>query len=170
MSQGDGAPMGDIRVLRAGADRRRVSARRHRWPSTAPILAASILTGCAVGPDFVPPEPPPVAGPPRERIRTSACRPQAFLQGADIPDRWWELFRSRALNDLIEQANPAQRGPAGRRGSRAGRAGQCAGAARRPVPAGGGELELPAPEDADCHPRLRRPPTSGDSTACTPRR
>ena len=28
---------------------------------------------------------------------------KAFLYGADISSRWWELFRSRALNDLIEE-------------------------------------------------------------------
>ena len=28
---------------------------------------------------------------------------KAFLYGADISSRWWELFRSRGLNDLIEQ-------------------------------------------------------------------
>jgi NodT family efflux transporter outer membrane factor (OMF) lipoprotein len=60
------------------------------------------LCGCTLGPDFAPPEPPPVAsylppGGPRDgagvRIR----------HGSDIPAQWWELFGSRALNDLIEQ-------------------------------------------------------------------
>jgi len=53
-----------------------------------------------VGPNFKLPEPPPVAnylpGHDRQLGRT-------FIPGGDIPARWWELFRSRHLNELIEQ-------------------------------------------------------------------
>ena len=63
--------------------------------------------------------------------RAAIGRPGGFtLPGADIPPRWWELFRSRHLNDLIEMGIAPQRRPAGRRGRRAGGAGQRAGAAR----------------------------------------
>jgi NodT family efflux transporter outer membrane factor (OMF) lipoprotein len=63
------------------------------------LLLASMLTGCALGPDFKVPEAPPVAGylPPGDRPLG-----RIFAPGADIPARWWELFQSRHLNDLIE--------------------------------------------------------------------
>jgi NodT family efflux transporter outer membrane factor (OMF) lipoprotein len=77
--------------------------RLRRLSFAAPFLAASILTGCAVGPDFVPPEPPPVAGYLPGADVNERVLGKAFLYGADIPSRWWELFRSQALNDLIEQ-------------------------------------------------------------------
>ncbi len=60
------------------------------------------MTGCALGPDFTPPNSPPVAAYlPRSGPGDAAGL--AFANGADIPGRWWELFRSRALNELIEQ-------------------------------------------------------------------
>ena len=65
-----------------------------------------MLTGCAVGPDFQPPPPPGVSGflPPGRAPATSNPLPgQQLVAGASIPDRWWELFRSRHLNDLITQ-------------------------------------------------------------------
>ena len=85
---------------------------RRRVPALSPLartlarngaaLLAVALTSCSLGPEFVPPEPPPVdrylpSGGPGD---TAGLR---VLQAADIPGRWWELFRSRALNDLIEQ-------------------------------------------------------------------
>jgi len=68
----------------------------------APLLAAT-LTSCSLGPDFVPPEAPSVTrylppGGPKDAPGLK-IRP-----GADIPARWWELFRSPALNELIECA------------------------------------------------------------------
>jgi NodT family efflux transporter outer membrane factor (OMF) lipoprotein len=63
-----------------------------------------MLTGCALGPDFVPPGPPPVDGYlPSQRMAGTSAQGQSLRYGADIPERWWELFRSPALNDLIEQ-------------------------------------------------------------------
>jgi NodT family efflux transporter outer membrane factor (OMF) lipoprotein len=68
-----------------------------------------MLTGCAVGPDFTTPLPPavtsflsqiPVAGLPNG----DHVPGQTVARGSDIPARWWELFRSPPLNDLIEQA------------------------------------------------------------------
>ena len=68
------------------------------------ILTAT-LASCAVGPNFQPPQPPAVtdylpahaaglAG--GERVPR-----QKIVRGGDIPDRWWELFRSQHLNTLI---------------------------------------------------------------------
>src|SRR5882672_2118753 len=63
------------------------------------MLAASMLARCALGPDFKSPEAPPVTG-----YLPAGDRPpgRIYVPGADIPARWWEVFRSRHLNDLIE--------------------------------------------------------------------
>ena len=84
-----------------------------RWfVAGATALATAIfLTGCAVGPDFVHPAAPeiirytrePLAAPTSSANRASGGR-QAFLQGRDIPEKWWALFKSPALNTLIEQS------------------------------------------------------------------
>ena len=79
----------------------------------ATALAASALSGCAVGPDYRQPEAPPVpaytAGALPEE--TAAARnieaggaAQRFIPGQDIPDQWWSLFRSEALTALIRGA------------------------------------------------------------------
>jgi NodT family efflux transporter outer membrane factor (OMF) lipoprotein len=59
-----------------------------------------MLTGCAVGPNFAPPEPPDVTGyvPKSEGLRAAT----RFVAG-DIPPRWWELFHSKALSRMIEE-------------------------------------------------------------------
>jgi len=62
------------------------------------MLALASSAGCTVGPDFKPPEPPPVAGYLPEHDR----QPGRIFVPADIPARWWEVFRSRHLNELIE--------------------------------------------------------------------
>jgi NodT family efflux transporter outer membrane factor (OMF) lipoprotein len=83
-----------------------------RWLANTTAFAAAILvTSCAVGPDFhVPaapdtdrytPEPP--------ALHTSSTdaptgQTQHFEPGRDIPQQWWALFRSPALNALVEQA------------------------------------------------------------------
>lgn len=96
--------------------------RRNRWRALelsgdrhAPFLArfagaialATLLTGCAVGPDFVKPSPPAVNN------YTSSTAPvvpapaggkQTVLPGKDIPGQWWRLYGSKPLNQLIEQA------------------------------------------------------------------
>jgi len=84
-----------------------------RWFVTgATALATAIfLTGCAVGPDFVHPAAPEIIRYTRESLaapisstnRASGAR-QVFRQGRDIPEKWWALFRSPALNTLIEQS------------------------------------------------------------------
>jgi NodT family efflux transporter outer membrane factor (OMF) lipoprotein len=83
----------------------------------ASLAAATLLTGClAVGPDFLNPSPPETDRYTREplRPRTAATdtlggRSQRFVQGRDIPQEWWRLFKSHQLNTLIERslkANP----------------------------------------------------------------
>ena len=78
----------------------------------ATALAASILlASCAVGPDFLHPAAPDVAGYTREPLapRTSSTdaptgRAQHFAVGRDIPQEWWALFKSPGLNALIKQS------------------------------------------------------------------
>lgn len=76
--------------------------------AVAVFAAAMILTGCAVGPDFLHPAPPDVTGYTKEPLpaQTSSVnaptgQSQHFAQGRDIPQEWWTLFRSKALNTLI---------------------------------------------------------------------
>jgi NodT family efflux transporter outer membrane factor (OMF) lipoprotein len=69
------------------------------------------LTRCAVGPDFVHPAAPEIVRYTREPLapRTSSAvgaggQSQRFAATGDIAQAWWTLFRSPALNALIEQA------------------------------------------------------------------
>jgi NodT family efflux transporter outer membrane factor (OMF) lipoprotein len=78
----------------------------------AALAAATLLSSCiAVGPDFLHPAAPETDRYTQEPLapRTSSTdaptgRAQRFVQGRDIPQEWWRLFRSPALNALIEQA------------------------------------------------------------------
>ena len=80
----------------------------------AAMLAAQ-LGACAVGPNFVPPADPPVMRYTKEPLanpsaadaittRQGGSADQSFVAGADIPGQWWTLFRSKALNRLVEEA------------------------------------------------------------------
>jgi len=84
-----------------------------RWffASATAVAAATLLTSCAVGPDFVQPGAPEVTRYTREPLatRTSSSgisfgQSQLFSADRDIPQQWWALFKSPALNALIEQA------------------------------------------------------------------
>lgn len=66
------------------------------------------LTGCAVGPDFVRPQP---AGPDHyihgKQLQNTVSidgQVQHFEHGAEISADWWQLFQSPLLNSLIEKA------------------------------------------------------------------
>ncbi len=76
-------------------------------------LTVSALSGCAVGPDYRQPEPPSVPAYTPETLPTeTAAAPgaepggtaQRFVLGQDIPEQWWNLFRSEALTALIRRA------------------------------------------------------------------
>ncbi len=74
-------------------------------------IVAALLAGCAVGPDYRRPEPPPVAsytGNPLPAETAAAPGaggvPQRFASGEKIPSEWWALFRSEPLDRLIRQA------------------------------------------------------------------
>jgi len=75
------------------------------------LATVSLLSACAVGPDFKQPAAPPTdqytAG---EEPRATAAAPgeagavQHFVSGGLMPDRWWESFHNDALNALVEEA------------------------------------------------------------------
>ncbi len=72
---------------------------------------AAWMAGCAVGPNFKRPAPPAqdsyVVAPVENTEGTTNVvggESQRFVQGLDIPGQWWELFRSKPLNDLIARA------------------------------------------------------------------
>jgi NodT family efflux transporter outer membrane factor (OMF) lipoprotein len=83
-----------------------------RWFFAGPtaLAATMLLTSCAVGPDFVDPSAPEITRYTTEPLaQTSATdvplgQRQVFLDGRDIPQEWWALFKSSALNALIEQS------------------------------------------------------------------
>jgi len=70
------------------------------------------LAACAVGPNFKAPEAPHNAGfAPAGQIPAATVasaspggEAQRLVDGMDIPSQWWTLFRSPALNALIERA------------------------------------------------------------------
>ena len=73
--------------------------------------AAIVLAGCAVGPDFRPPQAPATgsytAGALAEKTAEApgtGGASQRFVPGRDIPAEWWRLFQSESLDRLIRQA------------------------------------------------------------------
>ena len=69
----------------------------------------ALSTGCAVGPDFDRPKPPPETALKANTSATAAASgvggdAQRFVSESDIPAKWWELFHSEKLDRLIEQA------------------------------------------------------------------
>jgi NodT family efflux transporter outer membrane factor (OMF) lipoprotein len=75
------------------------------------VISAALTAGCAVGPRYHRPEAPANAGyAPAPLPEISASAPihggeaQRLVSGRDIPFDWWELFKSPALNALIERA------------------------------------------------------------------
>ncbi|MGH6673715.1 MAG: efflux transporter outer membrane subunit [Xanthobacteraceae bacterium] len=80
-------------------------------PAIAGALTLSLLSACAVGPDFKVPLAPAGAGytPEDHAAGTAAIdvtggASQKFEPGRDIPGEWWTLFHSRELDGLIAAA------------------------------------------------------------------
>jgi len=74
-------------------------------------IAAAVLAGCAVGPDFRAPAPPktdtyttPTLPAETATAPVAGGGPQRFVAGRDIPAQWWTLFHSEALDRLIRQS------------------------------------------------------------------
>ena len=86
-----------------------LGAGRVRWRARSYLMlcTAMLMYGCAVGPDFERPEAPTVNGYTVGRLPASTVaadgQTQRFQQGRDIPGEWWSLFRSKALQSLIEE-------------------------------------------------------------------
>ncbi|KWV50897.1 histidine kinase [Bradyrhizobium macuxiense] len=77
----------------------------------AVAASALVLASCAVGPNFSSPPAPDVAGYTPEKLQSPGSDPagphvtaQRFVNGADIPTRWWAAFRSQPLNELIKMS------------------------------------------------------------------
>jgi len=75
------------------------------------VIAGAAIAGCAVGPNFHRPDAPTVTGYtaaalPKETAAASGPggAEQRFLSGREIPEQWWTLFHSPALDQLIRQA------------------------------------------------------------------
>ena len=93
-----------------------VPSRRDGWPRSPvrPVLVLgtlALLSGCAVGPDFRRPAAPAVEGYARPSLAATTPsadvaggHAQRLIPGQDVPSDWWTLFRSPALNRLVEQA------------------------------------------------------------------
>ena len=62
------------------------------------LLTTALLAGCAVGPDFERP------APPSAQSYMAAPLPAQYEPEREIPADWWALFRSPALNQLVQQA------------------------------------------------------------------
>jgi len=88
---------------------------RHLKRRTSRRLALAVLgaalAGCAVGPDFRRPDAPAnTSYTPEPMPAATASSPgregasQRFEAGKDIPDQWWALFHSPALDELIRDA------------------------------------------------------------------
>jgi NodT family efflux transporter outer membrane factor (OMF) lipoprotein len=66
-------------------------------------LAALLLSGCAVGPDYHKPEAPQQTSY-IQGVLTPHDSTQNFVEGLDIPGEWWTLFHNAALDQLIRRA------------------------------------------------------------------
>lgn len=69
-------------------------------------IAVLLATACVVGPNFHRPTAPDVKS---YRARPLALEDQRFVDGAEVPLQWWELFHSAPLNTLVQRslaANP----------------------------------------------------------------
>jgi NodT family efflux transporter outer membrane factor (OMF) lipoprotein len=79
--------------------------------AAASLVLSTVLSGClAVGPDYAPPAPPQAGRYTREPLPGTMSAPgatggsQHFAYDRDLPQQWWRLFRSHALNKLVEEA------------------------------------------------------------------
>jgi NodT family efflux transporter outer membrane factor (OMF) lipoprotein len=75
------------------------------------VAASALAASCAVGPRYHRPQPPADAGyapTPLPQSSASAAihggEAQHLIDGRDVPFEWWELFKSSALNALVERA------------------------------------------------------------------
>jgi NodT family efflux transporter outer membrane factor (OMF) lipoprotein len=79
--------------------------------AAAALLAATLLSSCAVGPDFVQAAAPDVDRYTKEPLtpRTSSAdirlgQSQHFVNGRNVPAEWWRVFGSPQLDALVKKA------------------------------------------------------------------
>src|SRR6516225_8541276 len=77
----------------------------------ASLAVSALVSSCiAVGPDYAAPAPPQADRYTRAPLPRTMAAPgltggaQHFAYGRDLPQQWWRLFRSPALNRLVEEA------------------------------------------------------------------
>lgn len=78
----------------------------------AVLVAAALLSGCTVGPDFRQPEPTDTSRYTETPVPEQTASAPGVIGGAaqhlnsgqDLPAQWWSLYRSEALDRLIRQA------------------------------------------------------------------
>jgi NodT family efflux transporter outer membrane factor (OMF) lipoprotein len=87
-----------------------VAARGFR-ASTAAFAVMVLLAGCAVGPDFSHPAAPDITRYTREPLAVQTAgtdvaggERQRLIQGRDIPQEWWAVFKSSKLDALIHRS------------------------------------------------------------------
>jgi NodT family efflux transporter outer membrane factor (OMF) lipoprotein len=78
--------------------------------AAAPAVVV-LLSACAVGPNFLRPDPPNNAGYSPKSLPTKTASAsvyggdvQHFVEGRDVPFDWWTTFQCPALNALVEKA------------------------------------------------------------------
>jgi NodT family efflux transporter outer membrane factor (OMF) lipoprotein len=88
-----------------------MSKRSTAWTTAWTALAMMSLASCAVGPDFKRPEPPSIdrytdSSFPNATVSSVFAHgdAQEFSAGGKLQRQWWTLFKSEALDQLIEQA------------------------------------------------------------------
>jgi multidrug efflux system outer membrane protein len=97
--------MARLRELAAAQPARLPPCRRRRFTSAASLGAivaawAGLLTGCTVGPDYVPPKPVMPAG----FTEQSGSATHAVNEVQTSTDAWWEGFGDATLNSLMTDA------------------------------------------------------------------
>ena len=73
----------------------------------AAIALATLIAGCAAGPDFVAPAAPTAQRYTAQVLDGEAAQPehtQKLAAGQDVPARWWTSFGSESLNALVDSA------------------------------------------------------------------
>ncbi|HLX54854.1 MAG TPA: efflux transporter outer membrane subunit [Aquella sp.] len=68
------------------------------------ITLLFFISSCTVGPDFHRPTPPTVQHYTRENIESQSTDGVHFVYNKPLPKQWWQLFNSKAINDLITEA------------------------------------------------------------------
>jgi NodT family efflux transporter outer membrane factor (OMF) lipoprotein len=75
------------------------------------MVAAALMAGCAAGPDYVPPAAPAVQryteaplAPETAATAIGGGTAQRFVEGQEVPARWWTTFGSEELNQLVDAA------------------------------------------------------------------